>query len=247
MFFRVSAAATQKLAQDPRFIGGQVGMVGVLHTWGRTLTYHPHVHYLVPAGGVDQDGNWLPARKSFLLLVKALSKIFRAKFRNALRKSPCCQEIPAQIWQQPWVVHYKAVGDGVSALIYLAPYIFRVAISNKHIVKLSSTQVTFRYRSTKTGKTKTCILSAEEFIRRFLQHVLPKGFVKIRYYGFLCPGLRSRLTNLRSQLDELQPNQTAGDRDSQSITLPTDCLLCLACGQVMQKVKVIPVYVHKPP
>jgi hypothetical protein len=106
-----------------------------------------------------------------------------------LRKSPCYKEIPAQVWQQPWVVHCKAVGVGGSALKYLAPYIFRVAISNHRIVKMSSTHVTFYYRSTKTGKTKTCPLSAEEFIRRFLQHVLPKGFVKVRYYGFLSPGL----------------------------------------------------------
>jgi hypothetical protein len=247
LLFHTSAAATQKLAQDPRFIGGQPGMIGVLHTWGRTLTYHPHVHYLVPAGGVDKDGNWLPARKSFLLPVKALSKIFRAKFREALRKSSCYEEIPAQVWQQPWVVHSKAVGDGCSALKYLAPYIFRVAISNNRIVKISSTHVTFRYRSTKTGETKTCTISAEEFIRRFLQHVLPKGFVKVRYYGFFSPGLRARLASLRSQLDGLQPSLPAGDRDSQSIALPTDRLLCPSCGQVMQKMKIIPAYVHKPP
>lgn len=86
LLFRTSVAATQKLAQDPRFIGGQVGMVGVLHTWGRTLTYHPHVHYLVPAGGVDKNGNWLPVRKTFLLPVKALGKIFRAKFLQALQR-----------------------------------------------------------------------------------------------------------------------------------------------------------------
>ena len=198
LLFRTSAAATQKLAQDPRFIGGQVGMVAVLHTWGRTLTYHPHVHYLVPAGGVDKDGNWLPARNAFLLPVKALAKIFRAKFRQALRKLPCYEEIPSKVWRQPWIVHCKAVGDGASALKYLAPYVFRVAISNQRIVKMSSTHVTFRYRSTKTGKTKTCPLSAEEFIRRFLQHVLPKGFVKVRYYGFLSPGLRNRLASLRT-------------------------------------------------
>jgi hypothetical protein len=108
LLVRASAVATQKLAQDPRFIGGQVGMIGVLHTWGRTLTYHPHVHYLVPAGGVDKDGSCLPARNSFLLPVKALARIFRAKFRQALQKSPCYEEIPAQVWQQPWIVHCKA-------------------------------------------------------------------------------------------------------------------------------------------
>jgi hypothetical protein len=247
LFFRLSAAATKKLAQDPRFIGGQVGMVGVLHTWGRTLTYHPHVHYLVPAGGVDKDGNWLAARKTFLLPVKALSKIFRAKFRQALRKSPCYEEIPSKVWHQPWIVHCQPVGDGSASLKYLAPYIFRVAISNKRIVKMSSTHVTFRYRSTRTGKTKTCIVSANEFIRRFLQHVLPKGFVKVRYYGFFSPGLHSRLASLRTQLDGLQPIQPAIDRDPQSIDPPSGHLLCPSCGQVMQKKKTIPAYERKPP
>lgn len=247
LLFRASAATTQKLSKDPRFIGGQAGMVGVLHTWGRTLTYHPHVHYLVPAGGMDQAGNWLPARNSFLLPVKALSKIFRAKFRQALQKSPCYEEIPTQVWQQPWVVHCKAVGDGASALKYLAPYIFRVAISNQRIVKMSSTHVTFRYRSTKTGKTKTCPLSAEEFIRRFLQHVLPKGFVKVRYYGFFSPGLRPRLASLRAQLSRLQPDQPTVDGDPQPIDPPASHLLCPACGQVMKKMKTIPAYEHKPP
>jgi hypothetical protein len=247
LLFRTSAAATQKLAQDPRFIGGQVGMVGVLHTWGRTLSYHPHVHYLVPAGGIDKHGNWLPARNAFLLPVKALAKIFRAKFRQALRKSDCYVEIPTKVWRQPWVVHCKAVGDGASALKYLAPYIFRVAISNNRIVKMSSTQVTFRYQSTKTGKTKTCPLSAEEFIRRFLQHVLPKGFVKVRYYGFFSPGLRNRLTSLRAQIDRLQPDQPSIDTESQTDDQHTDHLLCPACGQVMRKMKTIPADEHKPP
>ena len=223
-------------------------MVGVLHTWGRTLTYHPHVHYLVPAGGVDNDGNWLPARNAFLLPVKALAKIFRAKFRQALRKSTCYDDIPAKVWRQPWVVHCMVVADGVSALKYLAPYIFRVAISNNRIIKMSDTHVTFRYRSTKTGKTKICIVSAEEFIRRFLQHVLPKGFVKVRYYGFFSPGLRARLASLRTQLDRLQPDQpSSDDADPQAIEQPMDHLLCPSCGQDMQKKKTIPAYEHKPP
>lgn len=248
LLFRTSAAATQKLAQDPRFIGGQVGMVGVLHTWGRTLTYHPHVHYLVPAGGVDQDGNWSPASNTFLLPVKALAKIFRAKFLQALRKSSCYDEIPSKVWQQPWIVHCKAVGDGASALKYLAPYIFRVAISNQRILKMSNDHVTFRYRSTKTGKTKTCTLSAEEFIRRFLQHVLPKGFVKVRYYGVFSPGLRARLTQLRARLDRAQPQLDTHNTESQPQTSEQfDHMLCPVCGQFMQKLKRIPTHSDKPP
>ena len=246
LLFRASAAATQKLAQDPRFIGGQVGMVAVLHTWGRTLIYHPHVHYLVPAGGIDQVGNWLPARNAFFLPVKALAKIFRAKFRQALRKSNCYDEVPAKVWRQPWVVHCKAVGDGGSALKYLAPYIFRVAISNKRIVKMTDTHVSFRYQSTKTGKTKTCTLTAEEFIRRFLQHVLPKGFVKVRYYGFFSPSLRARLAQVRAQLVSQQPDIHTTDSQSQLSEQP-DQLLCPVCGHIMQKLNRIPSHAEKPP
>jgi hypothetical protein len=223
-------------------------MVGVLHTWGRTLTYHPHVHYLVPAGGVDETGNWVPTRNAFLLPVKALAKIFRAKFRQALRKSACYDEIPSRVWRQPWVVHCKAVGDGASALKYLAPYIFRVAISNKRIVRVTDTHVSFRYRSTKTGKTKTCTLCAEEFIRRFLQHVLPKGFVKVRYYGFFSPGLRARLAQLRAQLERAQPQPGAHPFDSQpQVSDQSQHIFCPVCGQIMQKLKRIPAYTNKPP
>jgi predicted RNA-binding Zn-ribbon protein involved in translation (DUF1610 family) len=247
LLFRTSAAATQKLAQDPRFIGGQLGMVGVLHTWGRTLTYHPHVHYLVPAGGVDKNGNWISARNPFLLPVKALGKIFRAKFRQAFRKSGCYDDVPAKVWRQPWVVHCKAVGDGASALKYLAPYIFRVAISNKRIVKMTNSHVRLRYRSTKTGKIKTCTLSAEEFIRRFLQHVLPKGFVKVRYYGFFSPGLRAKLASVREQLVGSQPLECTSEDQSQASEGHNDELLCPQCGQIMRKLKRIPAHADKPP
>lgn len=248
LLFRVSAAATQKLAQDPRFIGGQVGMIGVLHTWGRTLVYHPHVHYLVPAGGLDKDGNWRPARKTFLLPVKALSKIFRAKFRQSLRKSPCFKDIIlSAVWKQDWVVHCQAAGNGLSALKYLTPYIFRVAISNNRIVKITNQQVAFRYKATDTGKIKTCTLSVEEFIRRFLQHVLPRGFVKVRYYGFFSPGLRARLAGLHEQLGRSQLDEPALDREPQASDQQADFVLCPTCGQVMQKQKIIPPNERKPP
>ena len=189
LLFRASAAAVQKLAQDPRFVGGQMGMVGVLHTWGCNLSYHPHVHYLIPAVGMAADGQArLSSSKNFLFPVKALSKIFRAKFRDALRQTDCYALVPDSVWEQEWVVHCQPVGGGVRALKYLAPYIFRVAISNKRILRLAEGKVTFRYRTSDTDKLTTCVLPAEEFIRRFLQHVLPKGFVKVRYYGFLARG-----------------------------------------------------------
>lgn len=219
VLFRMSAQAMQTLSADPRFVGGQMGMVGVLHTWGRNLSYHPHIHYLVPGGGFDKDSKlWLPAAKTFLFPVKALSRIFRAKFRDALKDSDCFADIPPEVWHKDWVVHSKAVGDGTLALKYLAPYVFRVAISNHRILNMDDGRVTFRYRATNTGKLKTSALPAEEFIRRFLQHVLPKGLVKVRYYGFLAPGCRSviarmsRATNKIRQTVKLSCAPRVGDR-----------------------------------
>jgi hypothetical protein len=258
MLFRTSAAAIQHLADDPRFVGGQMGMVGVLHTWGRNLGYHPHIHYLVPGGGAAADGEtWLSTRKNFLVPVKALSKIFRAKFRDALRQTTCFADVPATVWQQEWVVHCQPVGNGVRTLKYLAPYIFRVAISNNRILKLEDGRVTFRYRTSDTGKLRTCTLSAEEFIRRFLQHVLPKGFVKVRYYGFLSSGLRRRLAAIRQQLDDPALDQPPvpedADTDLQTADDPSDdpsahpVVFCPSCGRVMQRRSILRPKARCPP
>jgi hypothetical protein len=165
------------------------------------LTYHPHVHYLIPAGGLADDGQtWRPARDDFLVPVKALSGIFRARFRDALRSTELFDRVPASVWEHDWVVHCKAVGNGETAFKYLAPYIFRVAISNSRLLRVESNQVTFRYRASDSGQSKLCTLAIEEFIHRFLQHVLPKGFVKVRYYGFLSVAQRASLMTLRQQL-----------------------------------------------
>jgi hypothetical protein len=245
LLFRTSAAATQKLAQDPRFVGGQIGMLGVLHTWGRNLAFHPHIHYLVPGGGLAEDGQtWLSAAKTFFLPAKALSRIFRAKFRDALRSTELFAHVPPEVWQKDWVVHCQTVGDGVNALKYLALYIFRVAISNHRIVKLDNDRVTFRYRTTETGKLRTCVLPALEFIRRFLQHVLPRGLVKVRYYGFFSHSRRRRLVQLRYQLmtqfhqlpsgteatetEQLSPEDPPSDNEKNKRVL-----LCPVCGHTM--------------
>ena len=180
LLFKTSAAATQQLAQEPRWLGGQIGMVGVLHTWGRNLAYHPHIHYLVPGGAwKDTEKRWVPARQDFLLPVRALSRVFRGKLRQALRGTHCYAHIPANVWQQEWVVHCEGVGSGLNALKYLAPYIFRVALSNNRLLKLEGDRVTFRYRATETGAEKRCTLAAEDFIQSFLHHVLPIVFVNV--------------------------------------------------------------------
>jgi hypothetical protein len=151
--FRTSAESLQQLARDPRYVGGQIGMIGVLHKWGRDLSYHPHVHYLVPAGGLTADNRtWLSTSHNFLVPVKALSILFRAKFREALGKAGLLDAVDASTWHKDWVVHSQSVGKGEGALKYLAPYIFRVAISNKRILQVADGQVTFAYRTSDTGK-----------------------------------------------------------------------------------------------
>jgi hypothetical protein len=244
LLFRASAQAAQQLARDPRFVGGQIGLVGILHTWTRNLIYHPHVHYLAPGGGVGSDGrSWLPARKNFFLPVKALSKLFRAAFQRALRKTALYAHIPAKVWRRAWVVHCKGVGNGQAALKYLAPYIHRVAISNRRLLSLTqgnleNAQVTFQYRASDTGQLKTCTLSVEHFIQRFLQHVLPRGFVKVRYFGFFGATLRSRLTALQQGLqpDTIPPETEQTDQPTMNHTLASswqDNITCPKCGQPM--------------
>jgi hypothetical protein len=231
LLFRASAAATQQLAQDRRFVGGRIGMIGVLHTWARNLTYHPHVHYLVPGGGLAEDGeSWIQSRKSFFLPVKPLSILYRAKFRDALRGTDLFEEVPSQVWVQDWVVHCQAVGNGVAALKYLAPYIFRVALSNRRLHRLTGDQVTFSYRDSGIGDTRFRTLDTEEFIRRFLQHVLPKGFVKVRYYGIFSPGKRRLLAAIRRLLGRLHEKILSRDqvkRDRREMKCP-------ACGKEMR-------------
>lgn len=250
LLFRASAEALQELAWEPRFVGGQMGLVGVLHTWGRNLCYHPHVHYLVPAGGLSLDGHqWLPARHNFLVPVKALSRLFRAKFRAALQQTALGSTLPPKTWTQEWVVHCQPVGRGETALKYLAPYIFRVAISNRRILKVADGKVTFRYRTSDTGQWKTCTVTAEEFLRRFLQHVLPKGFVKVRYYGLFSPAMRHHLAVLRLWLDTSQPEITATAETNDTVppTVSGRGVRCPLCGHLMQWVQTIPPRGRCPP
>jgi hypothetical protein len=200
LLFRASSAALLQLAQDPRFVGARLGMVGVLHTWTRQLLYHPHVHYIVSGGGLTDDGRWRTARKDFLVPVKALSPIFRAKFRDQLKKSDLFALLAPRVWRKDWVVHSEAVGSGQQAFQYLAPYIFRVALSNNRLRHLHDGQVTFSYKESATDQLKRCTVTAQEFIRRFLQHVLPNRFIKVRYYGLLSPAHRQRLHQARQLL-----------------------------------------------
>jgi len=200
LLFRASSQALLQLAQDPRFVGARLGMVGVLHTWTRQLLYHPHLHYIVTGGGLTADGRWRSSRKDFLVPAKALSPIFRAKFRDQLKKSELFAQVEQRVWQNDWVVHSEPVGSGAQAFQYLAPYIFRVALSNNRLRQLEQGNVTFSYKESATEQLKDCTVSAHEFIRRFLQHVLPPRFIKVRYYGLLSPAQRQLLQKARQLL-----------------------------------------------
>ncbi len=225
-------------------------MVGVFHSGGRKINYHPHVHYLVPAGGLSANRQeWISTRHNFLVPVNALSILFRATFRDAMKEAGLYDQVPAQVWQQDWVTHSKPIGKGKGALKYLAPYIFRVAISNHRILKVDEGKVTFRYRESDTGKWRTCTLLAEEFLRRFLQHGLPKGFVKVRYYGLFSPSCRYLLPLIHLWLDtseegeicDLEPHDGS---DTLTEQLP---VLCPTCGQVMRWVKQLQARSRCPP
>jgi Putative transposase/Transposase zinc-binding domain len=240
ILFQASAAALQKLALDPRLVGGQIGMMGVLQTWARDLSYHPHIHYVAAGGGLSRDHHqWLPAGERFFVPVEALSLIFRAKFRDALKKAGLFESVSPQVWEKDWVVHCEPVGNGEQALKYLAPYVYRIALSNNRLVSLENGQVTFRYKEADGGPWRTMTLPALEFIRRFLQHVLPQGFVKVRYYGFLSSSQRHTLETIREVLEvdptleagpELPADQAAPENAPPKLEHPR----CPRCGGVMR-------------
>lgn len=248
LLFRCSATALQQLALDPRFVGGQIGMVGILQTWTRDLRYHPHVHYLVTGGGLAADGQrWLRAKNHFFVHVKPLARLMRAKFRDALRKYGLLTQTPASVWRQDWVVDCRPAGNGERALKYLAPYVFRVALSNNRILKADEDRVTFRYRDGATRRLRICTLSAERFIHRFLHHVLPKGFVKVRSYGLLAPGNRARLRQAQALLapdtSSPRPGKTTDAEGAPTPHTP----VCPQCGQPMQVVQRIQPKARCPP
>jgi putative transposase/transposase-like zinc-binding protein len=250
LLFRASAAALQQLAQDPRFLGGQIGLLGVLQTWTRDLRYHPHVHYLVPAIALLPDGTFRRAHnRAFLVPAKPLAILFRAKLRAALRQTSLYRQLPSDIWQQAWVVDCRSVGSGQAALKYLAPYIFRVALSNNRIECLADEKVTFRYTEAATGRTKHCTLGVQAFIGRFLQHVLPKGFVKVRYYGLFRVGNRRFLAQARALLApsrSIEPEPPPAPAPQKAPTKPA-VLRCPTCGQPMLLVQTIVQQSRAPP
>ena len=204
ILMRAAARALIKLAADPHYVGGLIGVLAVLHTWSRTLTYHPHVHCLVPGGGLSADGQWLSARPNYLLPAPALSGMFRGIFLDLLGKALPGVAVPSAVWKHEWVVHCKpAVQGAENVLTYLGRYVHRVAITDSRILSTDDGKVTFRYQNAKDRRWRTMTVTGVEFMRRFLQHVLPKGVHKVRYYGLWAPSNRARLREIRRRLTDL--------------------------------------------
>jgi hypothetical protein len=256
LLMQAAAQSLIKLCRDPPYVGGLVGVLCVLHTWTRMLAKHPHVHCLVPAGGVCLDSNqWLPAKKSFLVPVRALSKIFKGIFRDLLRKHLPDVSVPRRAWKKKWCVWSRAIERNTDTILtYLARYVHRVAISNSRLVSIDDGQVTFRYQDSETSQWRPMSLPAEEFIRRFLQHVLPKGFHKVRYYGLWSPPYRSVLKQLQLILSppERSPHPLEPFNPLLSPDFfpedPSDLLPCPFCGQKsLVLIEIIPRRPRAPP
>jgi hypothetical protein len=229
LLFRTSAAAMIEVARDPEHLGGDIGLLSVLHTWGQNLQHHPHVHCVVPAGGLSLDGTrWVAASPRFLLPVRVLGRVFRGKFIAELKQlllhgklqfhgslqqlaePECFRQFLRQLYSKEWVVYAKPpFGGAEHVLHYLARYTHRVAISNHRLVAFSEDQVSFRWKDYAHGsKQKVMTVSADEFLRRFLIHVLPRGLVRIRHFGLFANRRRSAsLARCRFLLGAATPPQ----------------------------------------
>ncbi len=226
--FKAASGAIKKLSSDKKYMGGDLpGFFGVLHTWGRQLQYHPHIHYIVPGGAFSKkDGSWHSSGKGYYLPEKALAKIFKAKFLKLMKKNGLLRRVPFEARQIDWNVNCKPVGSGVESIKYLAPYVFKVAISNTRIVKVEDRIVYYRFKKSKSRRWRTGQLDVMEFIRRFLQHVLPTGFMKVRYYGFLHPCSSISLIQIRLAIETAQGKKIAEVK----ITLGKYVPSCPDCG-----------------
>jgi hypothetical protein len=207
ILFRAVSETLRTIALDPKHLGARIGFLAVLHTWGQTLTHHPHVHCVVPGGGLSVDqSRWIHCRPGFFLPVRVLSRFFRGRFLrlldNARRQGKLClhgnlqalsrpvpwADLRAKLRRTEWAVYSKPpFGGPQQVLKYLARYTHRVAISNRRLLCLEEGRVTFRWKEYRRGAVHpTMTLQAAEFTRRFLLHILPKGFMRIRSFGFLA-------------------------------------------------------------
>jgi len=235
LMFQAALAAIVELAADPRHIGAvRLGLLAVLHTWGRALDYHPHIDFIVPAGGLATDGTWRASRPGFFLPVRALSVKFAAKLRDLMKQAGLGGALDRSVWKKPWVVHVQPAGDGRNALRYLARYVFRVAISNSRIVSCDGGRVVFRYQKSGSRRWSLMSLDAFEFIRRFLEHVLPRGFPKIRHYGFLSRASRQSIAEVRRRVEDFTFQTTLTATALAAAPALPRPVTCPSCGGPMR-------------
>ena len=186
-------------------LGVELGFTGVLHTWTRQLIYHPHIHYLVPGGGLTPDGlRWKRVEDpAFFLRHSVLAARFKNRLRQWLQAQPAqvLKEIPPRVWRANWVVDVQPVGRGQTALRYLAAYVQKTALSAARLLACDERTVTFTYEQRNSGHTRSMRLSGKEFLRRFLQHVLPTGLQRVRHFGWLSPAARKRWERIHALLD----------------------------------------------
>jgi hypothetical protein len=228
LLFRESAGALTDLAADPRHLGGELGLTGILQTWTRDLRYHPHIHYLVPGGALTKTGWVRPRHPNILVPAKPLAVRMRNRFRTALKTADfkLYLSLPHKAWQKPWNADAREVGSGARAFEYVARYVQKTALDASRITAVDGDGdgVSFCWTDRESGKEQFTTLSGEEFLRRFLQHVLPRGFTRVRHYGWLSPAARERYARVRHLL-------RAGD-----VVLPVPDkadVLCPCCGHAM--------------
>ena len=253
LLFRAATQTLCEIAADPRHLGAKIGGLLVLHTWGQNLEHHPHVHGVIPGGGLSADGqHWVASRANFFLPVKVLSRVFRGKFLAELRGMWERGELklPGQLtalaatveWRRfirsladrEWVVYAKPpFGGPEQVLKYLARYTHRVAISNERLLRLEEGQVTFSWKNyVAGGRRQPMTLSGVEFLRRFLQHVLPKGFVRIRQFGLWSNGQRAKqLVRCRELLAAARPEVPTPASEPLTEDHPDDAPRCPHCGR----------------
>jgi len=205
LLMKSAADAVRDLAAEKRYVGAEVGILAVLHTWTAQLHHHPHVHLLVTGGGVTEDRTaWHDAPNDFLVPVRRLSPMIAGRFAEALQKShpDLFKQIPAEAWNREWCSYCKPYGTGKdAALRYLARYVFRIAITNHRLMSMDQSHVTLRYKDHDTGQWETERIEGVQFLRRFLFHVLPKGLHKVRYYGLWHPCKKDRQAQARLLLE----------------------------------------------
>jgi hypothetical protein len=239
LLFRTVAETLREVARNPKHLGAEIGFLGILHTWGQNLLFHPHIHCVIPGGGIAPDKTrWIHPQYPFFLPVKVLSKVFRGKFVAALRRIHlktrltcagsiqhlaelrCFSAFLRTLFRKAWVVYAKpAFGGPDQVLRYLGRYTHRVAISNHRLVSFDGEVVTFRWRDYACGnKQKMMTVSAEEFMRRFLLHILPKGFVRIRHFGVLANFRRSEFIDLSRKLLQMTPLDRSVSTSSSSVS-----------------------------